>query len=171
VSGEETAASHPEGEEMVAEFRWVHGLVRRELDTLRDLAGRVAAGAGGQEVRDEVAAMAVSSPVWALRIHCLHYCQFVHGHHAHEDQAWWPRLRRADPELNPVIDRLESEHRLVAGLLDTIEESAAALVDDPASRPRLVAALEELAEHLIAHLDYEERSIFPTLRRMRDWRR
>jgi iron-sulfur cluster repair protein YtfE (RIC family) len=162
---------NPEGEAMVAEFEWVHGLLRRELTGLRDLAERAATGADAAEVRTEIASMAVSSPVWALRVHCLHYCQFVEGHHTHEDDAWFPRLRRVNPALDPVVDRLQAEHVEVARHLDVIEEHAAGLLDDPAARPALVAALGDLADHLLRHLDYEEDSIFPTLRAMRDWRR
>jgi hypothetical protein len=163
-------ASHPEGEAMVEEFRWVHGIVRQELAAVRGLAAHVLAGASAEEIRAQIESFAVNSPVWALRLHCLHYCQFVHGHHSHEDVAWFPRLRRQDPALNPVVDRLEAEHRVVAEHLDAIEAHATGHLDEPAERAALADALEELAAHLLSHLDYEEDAIFPTLRTMRDWR-
>jgi iron-sulfur cluster repair protein YtfE (RIC family) len=160
--------SYPEGEAMVAEFEWVHGILRRELESVRDLARQAARG---EDVQEQIAEMALTSKVWSLRIHCLHFCQFVEGHHAHEDHAWFPVLRRENPDLEPVIDRLKREHELVARQIADVEHHAARLPDDPEARPALVAALNAVADHLLGHLDYEERSIFPTLRGMRDWRR
>jgi hemerythrin superfamily protein len=156
---------------MVGEFRWVHGLIRRELGALRDLADRVLDGQPAEDVRAEIQELSANSPVWALRIHCLHYCRFVHGHHSYEDAAFFPRLREADPALNPVVDRLEAEHRVVAEHLDAIEHLAANLNHADGDRPSLATALTELADHLLAHLDFEEESIFPALRAMADFRR
>jgi hypothetical protein len=166
----EQPPSHHEGEALVEEFRWVHGLVRNELEAVRALADRVLGGADGDEIRTEIESLAVNSPIWALRVNCLHYCRFVHGHHTLEDVAFFPRLRRADPALDPVVDRLEREHRVIAEHLDAIESHAASLAE-PGARPSLVEALDDLAGHLLEHLDYEEESIFPTLRGMADWRR
>jgi hemerythrin-like domain-containing protein len=94
-------------------------------------------------------------------VNCLHYCRFVHGHHRLEDVALFPALRRADPDLGPVVDRLEGDHRRVAEQLDELEAAVAG--DD---RDRVVLALDELAAHLLAHLELEEESIGPALRRM-----
>lgn len=161
----------PEGEAMVAEFRWVHDMLRRELVAIRELAVRVRDGLGAEQVRAEIAALATDSPLWVLRIHCLQYCRFVHGHHGHEDADWFPVLRRHDPSLNPVIDRLEAEHRAIAGRLGDIEAEADALLEDPGARARTAVALDRLSDDLLAHLDYEEDGIFPALRTMPDPRR
>ena len=97
-------------------------------------------------------------------MNCLHYCHFVHGHHNLEDVALFPALRRADPDIVPVIDRLEGEHRVVSEQLDEVEAAAAALGEN--GRERVVTALDTLAETLLAHLAFEEESIGPALRRM-----
>ena len=145
-------------------------MIRRDLQIVRDLAVAVAGGESADTVRATVATLAASSPIWALRVYCLHYCRFVHSHHHYEDMSWFPRLRRANPDLNPVVDRLQQEHKVVASYLDRIEETAAALENDDGARSELVDALNQLAEHLLKHLDYEEASVIPTLRRMSDWR-
>jgi iron-sulfur cluster repair protein YtfE (RIC family) len=155
---------HPDGEAVVAEFEWVHGLVRRDLATLRSLADDVAAGARAEHVEAQIESLAVKSPVWALRVNCLHYCSFVEAHHGLEDSFFFPRLRRVNPALSPAIDRLEHEHQVVAEHLDRIEASAVALSTDIGARAALVADLTRLADHLLGHLAFEEASIFPTLR-------
>jgi hypothetical protein len=70
-----------------------------------------------------------------------------------------------------VVDRLEGDHRLVSTILDQIEAAAGALVSDDTIRSRgeVVGALGALSNHLIAHLDYEEAAISPTLRQWHTW--
>jgi hemerythrin-like domain-containing protein len=80
----------------------------------------------------------------------------------------FPRLRIANPELNPVIDKLEADHKEVADLLRKIEATAQALTgtDSDAARERLSGELDSLGDRLLAHLDYEEKNLEPSLRRI-----
>ena len=153
------------------ELRWVHGMVRRDLRTCRDLAAAVLAGAGAGAVRDSLAALQTGGPLWQLRAGCLRYCYFVHHHHRAEDVMLFAGLRRADPALGPTLDRLQADHREVSGLLDRIEQAAGRLGGDGEgdARPDLLAALEELSGTLLAHLDVEERALEPILQRLDDW--
>ena len=77
-------------------------------------------------------------------------------------------MRRANPALAGVVDKLEAGHRAVSDLLDGIEEAAAGLsaTDTPRARSTLAGAL---AAVLLEHLAYEEDSIGPTLLRMTGW--
>ena len=152
------------GEAFFAELLWVHGMIRQDLETVRGLAARVADGLPADEVATEVGALKANGPLWALKVNCLHYCRFVHGHHRLEDVALFPAVRRTEPDLGPVVDRLESDHRRVAEQLDELEAAVAEL--EPDGRDRVVLALDELAAHLLAHLELEEESIGPALRRM-----
>jgi Hemerythrin HHE cation binding domain len=149
------------GEAFYEELLWVHGMLRQELELVRSLAARVADGLSAEELRIEVAALKANGPLWALKVNCLHYCRFVHGHHRLEDVALFPALRAADPEIAPVVDRLEADHRVVAAQLDEIEAAVAG-----SDQARVIAALDALADHLLEHLAFEEESIGPTLRRM-----
>jgi hypothetical protein len=149
------------GEAFYEELLWVHGMLRQELELVRSLAARVADGLSAEELRIEVAALKANGPLWALKVNCLHYCRFVHGHHRLEDVALFPALRAADPDIAPVVDRLEADHRTVASQLEEIE---AAVSGD--EQERVIAALDALADHLLEHLAFEEASIGPTLRRM-----
>ncbi|MCW2925672.1 MAG: Hemerythrin cation binding protein, partial [Thermoleophilia bacterium] len=59
-------------------------------------------------------------------------------------------------------------HRTVSDLLDAVEAAAAALGAEGSgdTREHLRAALEELADVLLAHLAFEEEAISPTLREL-----
>ena len=155
-----------QGRALFQELLWVHDMVRRDLDHVRRLAGEVLAGMPAVTLGRELAELQANGPLWQLKVNCLRYCRFVHGHHGAEDVMLFPRLRRADPSIGPVVDRLERDHRRVSDLLDAVEEAAAALTPDPAgdARARVAAALDELATLLLEHLDYEELQAGPTLR-------
>jgi hypothetical protein len=83
----------------------------------------------------------------------------------------FPRLRRTNPALNPVVDKLEADHVAVAGLLDEVDGAARALGNnaDRAARQRLSQALQTLSTDLLAHLAYEEDQISDTLRTWTRW--
>ena len=84
-----------------------------------------------------------------------------------ENVALFPDLRRTNPALGPVVDRLVADHRKVSDLLDQIEASAKApgVQDATAPRARLVQALNDLLEHLA----FEEEAIGPTLLKWETW--
>jgi Hemerythrin HHE cation binding domain len=168
-----TAARLPNsrGEAMVAELRWVHGMIRQDLRTIRQLAADSAAGVAAAEIQAGIRSLAASGPLWQLKINCLQYCRFVHGHHHAESVMLFPALRRANPSLNSVVDKLEADHASVSGLLDAVESAARELRDgtEPAARDRLTDTLRQLSTDLLAHLQYEEDHISDTLRTLSAW--
>ena len=154
------------------ELRAVHEMIRRDLAHVTLLAEDAAGGAAPEEIRERVGALKSSSILWQLRLGCLRHCRFVEAHHGLEDRALFPVLRRVDPELDPVVDKLESDHRAVADLVHELEAAANALQDaaDPdAVRERVVVALTGLGTLLLEHLDYEERNLEGVLGRMDTW--
>jgi iron-sulfur cluster repair protein YtfE (RIC family) len=164
-------ASNPRGEALVEELQWVHGMIRRDLRTVRALATEVQGGLPGADAAEAVRALEVSGPLWQLKVNCLQYCRFVHMHHHGESVMLFPRLRESNPALGPVIDKLEADHAEVSGLLDDVSAAAMELAhqEEAATRARLTAALTDLAAALLAHLDYEEEQISGTLRTWSDW--
>lgn len=156
------------GRAFFAELLWVHGLLRRDLATVERLAEEVADGLSAGDLTAELETLKTTGPLWQLKISCFRYCRFVHGHHHLEDVALFPAIRQADPELGPVVDRLEADHRRVSDILEAIEDAAAALTEEDAdaARGRVVAGLRELHAHLLEHLDFEEEHAGPALRRM-----
>jgi len=166
-----TAVDEELANPLLAELKWVHGLLRRDLTTCQALAVSVTAGATAEEVRAEIRALKARGPLFQLRMNCLQYCRFVHGHHGAEDAGLFPRVRRADPSLNPIVDRLEKDHREVSELLDVVEASSGALASlaDAVERRRLVQALNQLSDQLLAHLAFEEESLAGVLATWTRW--
>jgi hypothetical protein len=163
----ETTLTRPPAEGLFRELLWVHAMIRRDLATVQRLAERVQAGAPAAEVRSTIRDLQTEGPLWKLRVNCLSCCRFVHHHHTLEDALLFPLLRRAEPALGSVVDRLEADHLQIAGYLDAVETAADGLEteDEPVHRERLAATLADLAEHLLAHFAFEEESIGPTLSR------
>ncbi len=87
-------------------------------------------GADAEELRRQVHALKRDSMLWRLQINCLRYCSFVHSHHGAEDADFFAELRETNPAINPVIDRLQGEHRRVSDDLDAVEAAAKALEYD-----------------------------------------
>jgi hemerythrin superfamily protein len=145
------------------ELLWVHGMIRRDLETVRRLATEVLDGRDPAEIGAEIRSLQTNGPLWKLKVGCLHYCRFVHSHHRAEDRLLFPALREVDPALAPVVDRLEEDHRRVSDLLDAVERSAEELTGAAPARTELAGALDVLAEHLLAHLALEEESVEPAM--------
>jgi len=164
----EEAPETDQGRALLAELLWVHAMVRRDLSTVQQLAAGVVEDLPADVLRAELVALETNGPLWKLKVDCLRYCRFVHMHHGAEDVMLFPSLRQANPAIGQVVDRLEEEHRKVSDLLDEVESSARALTDADSERARrrVADALNGLAGHLLAHLDYEELSVGPTLRRL-----
>ena len=88
-----------------------------------------------------------------------------------EDALLFRKVRRVEPGLGSLIERLEADHREVADLLYAVEELANGLpsTEAEADRKPLAEALGRLHESLLAHLDLEERSLEPALRQLEPW--
>jgi iron-sulfur cluster repair protein YtfE (RIC family) len=159
------------GEALLRELQMVHDMVRHDLAVCRALADEVAAGVAPEQVHARITSLRTSGPLWKLRVNCLYYCRVVHTHHRIEDATLFPAVRRTNPELGPVVDRLEADHKRVSHLLDEVEDGAEALEnhDDTAARTRLVAALNDLAGDLLAHLEFEEEAIGSALLAWKAW--
>jgi hypothetical protein len=161
------------GEALLRELQMVHDMVRHDLAVCRALADEVAAGVAPEQVRARITSLQTSGPLWKLRVNCLYYCRVVHTHHRIEDATLFPAIRRTNPELGPVVDKLEADHRRVSHLLDEVEDGAEALrqQDDAPARTRMVAALNDLAGDLLTHLEFEEEAIGPALLAWEAWPR
>lgn len=161
----------PFGVAVHRQLKLIHQMLRNDLTVCRELAADVAAGASSDAVRERIAEMRESSPLSALQVNCLYHCRVVHMHHGIEDADMFPALRRSNPDLGVVVDRLESDHRAISTLLDQVESSARDLDDTSTNdaRHQLVTALRNLATHLLEHLAYEEENIAATMRSWERW--
>jgi hypothetical protein len=166
-----TIENEPEteiGRALYEELLWVHSMIRRDLATVQKLAIDVAQSMPAHEVAAEIKHLKRDGKLWQLKMGCLRYCRFVHSHHNLEDAAFFPSLRAVNPALNPVVDKLEDDHRKVSELLDAVEEGADILtkIDSDAVRRSVGDTLTVLGERLLEHLEYEELNVGPTMRRM-----
>jgi hypothetical protein len=153
------------------QLKLIHQMLRNDLTMCRELAADVASGASADQVRERIAEMRESSPISTLQVNCLYHCRVVHMHHGIEDADMFPALRRSNPDLGAVVDRLESDHRAISTLLDQVEASARDLDDTSTShlRDQLVIALRDLATRLLEHLAFEEENIATTMRSWERW--
>lgn len=156
---------------MHRQLKLIHGMLRGDLEVCRTLAVEVASGAPAAGITEQIAALQTRSPIWTLQINCLYHCRVVHAHHGHEDADMFPALRRSNPALTDVVDKLEADHRAISELLDDVERAAGGLDDttgNPA-RDQLVTALVRLETDLLAHLALEEELIATTMRSWQQW--
>jgi len=80
-------------------------------------------------------------------------------------------VRRLEPSLNRVVDRLEEDHLTVHHITERIAAVAERVVTDTSgeSRSELVEALSDLETHLLSHLAFEEDSLGPLLSTWSEW--
>ncbi|WSG63347.1 hemerythrin domain-containing protein [Nocardia sp. NBC_01730] len=132
-------------------LRQVHAQLRRDLATVR-------AGLDGHSNAPDV--IAKPTLPQELRTHCVAFCSALHEHHTSEDGIF-PALVRLQPELAPVVDRLQREHGVVAAALTELRE----LLDSEESGDvaRLRTEFDRLATELENHFSYEEDTLVETL--------
>jgi len=145
----------------------VHDGLREELDRLRDLVGQVERGKlRPQEVRSHVNRMTIRQNDWTLGVFCESYCRILTGHHTLEDRSVFPHLRRAEPSLAPVLDRLGEEHDVISELLERVDRALVALVaGDEDGMARVRDEVDLLTDALASHFSYEERELVEPLAR------
>ena len=116
--------------------------------------------------RSHINQMTMRQNDWTLGAYCAQYCRLVTGHHTLEDRSIFPHLKRSDPELVPVVSRLEQEHLVIAGVLDEVDRALVALVTEPDGIAALRAAVDLLTDTMRSHLSYEERELVEPLARL-----
>jgi len=160
---------NPAGQHLVD----IHDHLRSELASVRQILEQVSAGhltVGA--ARNAINTMTMRQNNWTLGAYCESYCRIVTGHHTLEDRSVFPHLRQAQPDLAPVLDRLQSEHEVIHHLLDDFDRALVRLVTDDGTgqsgRDAIEAvrsSLDSLADELLTHLTYEESQLIEPLGR------
>lgn len=144
----------------------VHDHLRHELSQVRDLLEQVRQGAmTAGRARAVLNEMTMRQNNWTLGAYCAAYCSMITQHHGLEDRAIFPHLRRADPVLVPVIDRLEQEHVIIHEVVDDVDRALVNLIRAPGEFSELQEAVDTLTDALSSHLAYEEQQIAEPLSR------
>ena len=151
----------------------VHDGLRAELAQVQDVLDQVRQGhLSVGAARSVINTMTMRQNNWTLGAHCQSYCRIVTGHHTLEDRSVFPHLRRTEPGIGPVLDRLEHEHEVIADVLERFDRALVELVGgDGTGRAGEQAlddvqqAVAQLADTLLSHLAYEERELIGPLAR------
>jgi iron-sulfur cluster repair protein YtfE (RIC family) len=124
------------------------------------LAGRLAAGVALP--REEVADA-------ATRVR-RYFAEALPLHARDEEDSISPRLRGREAEVDRELAAMEREHADHGELLVRLITTCDALAREPERQPELAPGLrataEALARHFEAHLEREERVLFPAIRRL-----
>ena len=171
---EPAGAAYPPDQQAAAQHLVdIHDGLRAELAQVRDVLeevrrGQLAVGAA----RSVINTMTMRQNNWSLGAYCASYCRIVTGHHTLEDRSVFPHLRRSEPGLGPVLDRLEHEHEVIAEVLEQFDRALVTLVAEDGSGQAGRRVLDEvqravdlLTDTLLSHLAYEERELIGPLAR------
>jgi hypothetical protein len=145
----------------------VHDHLRSELTQVRTLIDQVRQGAvQAAHARSVLNEMTMRQNDWTLGAYCAAYCRVVTTHHELEDDAIFPHLRTQDPDLDPVLDRLVDEHKIIHGVLDGVDRALVEFISYPDDFTALQGAVDLLTDTLLSHLSYEEQEIVEPLARL-----
>lgn len=167
-------ASYPPAQQGLAQHLVdIHDGLRAELQQVRGVLDQVRTGhltVGA--ARSVVNTMTMRQNNWTLGAYCESYCRIVTGHHTLEDRSVFPHLRRSEPGLGPVLDRLEAEHDVIHDVLEQFDRALVQLVASDGTGTTGEQALDDvqraidlLTDTLLSHLAYEERELLGPLAR------
>lgn len=138
----------------------VHGHYRAEMEQVRDVLTRVRAGTSAiGDARSAINLMTVRANDWTLGGYCQAHCVALTQHHAMEGEAIFPFLRRNQPGLSEVLDRLDSEHLAIHDLLESVDSALVHLAQHPTDYGPITEAVDLLTDTLLSHFAYEEREL------------
>ncbi len=135
-----------------------HGL-RRDLQRMEQVAGQPL----GEEQRRQLAE------------HTLWMLHHLHHHHVGEDEGVWPMVLAKRPDLQPLVDQMESEHETLSAASDGLRAAAEALATDRSDAVREAYGddVRAMQAATLPHLDHEEQEAMPLVLETlddEDWR-
>ena len=79
----------------------------------------------------------------AIAAHVRWMMEFLHAHHAGEDQGLWPLVRAHNPAAGDLLDQMDADHARIGPRIDQVQNAAATYGTDasPAVRHGLAAAI------------------------------
>jgi hemerythrin-like domain-containing protein len=143
-------------------LRMIHDHLRENIDMLRRLIERAAAGTvTPAQVAQETGDLMMIANYRRFGNLCGQYCQFVHMHHSIEDQAIFPALSQKGEAFRKIAERLAAEHLVVHELLVRLVGALGELARSSTSQNFATARelFEALERVLLSHLGYEEDAI------------
>ncbi|MEZ5185495.1 MAG: hemerythrin domain-containing protein [Candidatus Nanopelagicales bacterium] len=123
-------------------------------DSLRRDLGRLGA-AVSTPMTDERRTVLCSHATWVLDV--------LHHHHVGEDEGVWPLVLSKRPDLQPLMDQMETEHDELATASDRLRQALSRYAADGSepARQAVVAAVQDMMSATLSHLEHEERETMP----------
>lgn len=151
----------------------IHDGLRSELTQVRQVLDQVRTGhTTVGAARSVINTMTMRQNNWTLGAYCAAYCRVVTGHHTLEDRGIFPHLRRSEPALDDVIERLEHEHDVIHDVLESFDHALVDLVGSEGTGQegsdaleRVQRELDMLTDTMLSHLAYEERELLGPIAR------
>ena len=131
----------------------VHSALRRDLTRASEAVS--ASPPPGDDQRQAIA----EHVVWMM--------DFLHRHHAGEDDGLWPLVRQRDPSASALLAEMDADHARIAPQLKAVAAAGKRYGADasPQARASLLAAIVSLREVLDPHLHREETEAMPVVSR------
>ncbi len=80
--------------------------------------------------------------------------------------GWSSGSGQADRPLEPVLERLQWEHEVIAAQLDRFDRALVAMMHEPGQVESAQLVADELGDTLLSHLAYEEDELLGPLGRL-----
>ncbi len=167
-----TARGRSAGAHLIAvhdQYRAEMAEVRAALDAVRRGAAELGAvNARASDIgaaRTALQTMALRANDWALGGYCQAQCLSLTQHHGMEDNGIFPHLRRSQPDLAPMLDRLAAEHLVIHDVLERIDAALVQLAQHPDDNAPISDSVDLLTDTITSHFAYEERELVAPLSR------
>ncbi len=128
----------------------VHSALRRDLGRLHDALTDGRPDAGQRT---------------ALGAHAAWMMEFLHDHHAGEDEGLYPMVLEKNPEARELLAVMDADHKRVIPAMDAFSEAAGRWTASGTDADRIatLTALDELTAVLYPHLEREENEMMPVV--------
>lgn len=137
----------------------IHQMHLDQIEEVEALILRIDAAAAAQDdLAGSIDDLAMTGNYRAFGILCGRECQNLTFHHTSEDAAIFPALRRGDPVLDAVLDRLAEEHLVIHAAIETLLTQIATYRAAPglATYGTLRESFNTLAALVRSHFGYEQ---------------
>ncbi len=112
----------------------------------------------------------------ALGAHAAWMMEFLHAHHAGEDDGLYPMVLEKNPAARDLLAVMDADHKQVIPAMDEFAQTVARWTStgSDADRVETLTALDQLSAVLYPHLEREENEMMPVVAEsitQRDWHR
>lgn len=137
----------------------IHQVHLQQIARVESLIVAIESGSSAEDgAADAVSQLALYRNYQAFGWLCGQECQHLTYHHTAEDDAIFPALRRKDPGLDAVLDRLGEEHVAIHDWIERLMEAVVSYNERPdrARYEQMRDTFATLARVVRSHFGYEQ---------------